>query len=67
VYKWTEEEQASCPPNEWFLVPIGQVDIKCERSYKPVKVSFSMHQFDLDFKYELCVDYVALNPVLPNE
>jgi len=67
VYQWSEEEQSTYPPNEWFLVPIGQVDIKCERSYKPAKVSFSMHQFDLDFKYELCVDYVALNPILPIE
>ncbi len=56
TYHWKAADLSAFPVNEWFSLPVGTITIKCD---KPLTVQFSVHQFDLDYKY--CTDYTVSN------
>lgn len=60
IFEWGDAEREGVVHNEWFDLYIHTIEVKKPQSI----VKFSIVQPDLEWKYELKIDYVELVPTL---
>jgi hypothetical protein len=60
IFKWGNEDREGIVLDEWFDLYVHTIEVN-----KPMsEVKFAILQSDLDWKYELLIDYVELSPTI---
>jgi hypothetical protein len=57
-FEWGNDKRTDLVMDEWFNLKVCTIDVKKSKSV----VKFSVLQVDLDWKYDLSIDYVELVP-----